>query len=888
MQRTVNILYWNACGVQNQIAELRVLAERLKADAILICETHLSKLNNLKIPNYVTYRDDRAGAGRAYGGTAILVKRNLQHMPVAKPHLNTVEATTVIVKIGGVETLLVAAYNRPSLTLDTGDLDRLLSVKTPAIIAGDLNAKHGDWNSRVNNQKGVILQAYASERDIAVVAPVEPTHYHHANDGDVLDVAILAGVTSGYGVWSLPELDSDHNPCLLRLTDSECDLRAPAQRLNVKIDWDEYTSALENMAVEGVQLETTMDIDSAVENLTRSIQETLTSCSTTTRRVSDFRQIPTELSELIKRKNRVRRIWQRYRDPADKRRLNALQHQVRDRVRAHRDRQWDDVTVGMTLADKSVWQISRRLTKTSPVSPALVSDNGTNVYDSEGKAELFAATLEEQFTTNPIVKAAENEYVEECVNRFFEEPTNQLHSPVSSQEVKGIIRRLKRSKAPGIDAIGNQAFKRLPENVVELVVNIFNGIYKLAYFPRAWKQAKVIMIPKPGKQLTRASSYRPISLLNGLSKVFERTLQGRLNDHIVDNDIVINEQFGFRSQHSTTQQVLRLTEFVTRGFNERRHSGAIFIDIEKAFDKVWHTGLYYKLFYYKLPDCYIRLVRSYLTDRSFIVSCEDVSSTPRPIRAGVPQGSVIGPTLFSVYVNDIPREGNLAMYADDTAIFTQSWQLNHVAMRLQAQLQDLEDYYSMWRIKVNVQKCEGIIFSRRRTVPLAPLQLYDAPIPWKDNAKYLGVTLDKRLNFRKHTDTVLAKATGQFARLYPLINARSKLSLDVKRLLYLSCIRPIITYAGPAWMYEPSCKKRVQIFQNKRLRFMTGAHFFVRNATLHRDLQVDTVAQFVLRQAEKLYDVAESHDNPLIRGLGHYDPHNPYYRHKRPRLALEA
>jgi len=282
------------------------------------------------------------------------------------------------------------------------------------------------------------------------------------------------------------------------------------------------------------------------------MQETLESCSTT---IDSLQLSPTSSGVLraCKAKNRVRRVWQRYRDPNDKRRLNALQHEVRDRIQAHRDQEWDQITVEMTLADKSVWQISRRLTRSQAVGPALVDENGTNVYDSDGKAELFAASLEEQFTTNPSVKIAENKYVEECVERFFERPSTHEAILVTSDEVRGVIRRLKRKKAPGLDAIGNQALKQLPNNAIELVKNIFNGIYRLAYYPSAWKQAKVIMIPKPGKALNRAMNYRPISLLCGLSKVFERTLQGRLCDHVSDNDIVIHEQFGFRSEHSTTQ-----------------------------------------------------------------------------------------------------------------------------------------------------------------------------------------------------------------------------------------------------------------------------------------------------------------------------------------------
>lgn len=887
--KPINIVFWNANGIRRATTEIQLLAESCKADAILVCETRLSKNQNFGLPNYITYRNDRVG--QAGGGTAVLLRKNLRHYPIDLPILRTVEATAVVVSIGGREVVLSSVYNRPAMPLSTEDLDVLLSIKPMAILAGDLNAKHTDWNSTTTNTRGTTLRTYADSVGVIVAGPEEPTHYHSpTGSSDVLDVAILSGVTSFYEMKVLAELDSDHYPVLLRLTEAECDANAPSARDHIVTNWTQYVAKMEETCAEvPLELSTPGEIDLAVEKFTKSIQNALAVCSTTARKKPfALRKLPEELCQLIKRKNRVRKIWQRYQNPPDKVRLNELRREIKEAVQKHRDERWAEEVASLSMSDKHIWQTTRRLIRTRPLIPALVRDDGTTAFEPQDKAELFADSLEGQFTPNPSTMIPENEHVDACVRQFLERPASYEASPVSLQELRGILRWLNKRKAPGHDGIGNLALVRLPDRAVEVFVSILNSIYKHGHFPASWKLAKVIVIPKPKKQHRYAVNHRPISLLSGLSKLFERTLLSRLLKHISSRDMLQEEQFGFRPGLSTTLQLLRLTEFITRGFNEKRHSAAVFLDIEKAFDKVWHQGLLYKLIYAGLPDTYVHLISSYLSERRYYVSSEGAGSTVRAIRAGVPQGSVIGPVLFNLYVSDIPRENNIAMYADDTALYSQSWCQMTLANRLQRQLLELEMYYSLWRIKVNAAKSVACFFTRRQVYYVPSLKLYEADIEWKPHVKYLGVTLDTRLNFRKHTDTVLGKAHGQFSRLYPLLNYRSALSLSVKRMIYQSFIRPICTYGAAAFMYEPSCRKRVQVFQNKKLRAMTGAHYFVRNRTLHQDLRIDTVDEFVLRQTRKLYDAVASHENSLVRELGQYEAHNPYYKHRRPKLLLEA
>ncbi|GBP24400.1 Probable RNA-directed DNA polymerase from transposon BS [Eumeta japonica] len=247
-------------------------------------------------------------------------------------------------------------------------------------------------------------------------------------------------------------------------------------------------------------------------------------------------------------------------------------------------------------------------------------------------------------------------------------------SPKKLSEVQTLVKSLNTRGAPGLDGISNKAIKCFSIPLLSLLVAIFNACIKNCYFPPAWKEAEVIGIHKPGKPRDLPASYRPISLLSGLGKLFEKILKTRLSDHLLGKGLIIDEQFGFRPAHSCPQQVLRLVEYVSEGFETERSTVAVFFDVAKAFDRVWHAGLIYKLYSLQVPDRLIITIQNYLANRHFTFRHERTHSTRRLIRAGVPQGSTLS-LLYSAYTNDVPRPSSsgvqLALFADDTALFTE-------------------------------------------------------------------------------------------------------------------------------------------------------------------------------------------------------------------------
>jgi hypothetical protein len=476
-------------------------------------------------------------------------------------------------------------------------------------------------------------------------------------------------------------------------------------------------------------------------------------------------------------------------------------------------------------------------------SPPLVTPSGFAFADSE-KAEAIADSLEEQFqpVTDHSVPAVIQK-VDEELESYLQTPASepQLTNP---DEVQAALRGLKLGKAPGPSGVPNRALKHLPMRAVLLLVHIFNVVLRTHHFPTGWKHARVISILKPGKDPAQPTSYRPISLLDTIGKVFEKILLTRILCVVGERGLLRDEQFGFRPRHSTSLQLARLVARVTRNLGEKRLTGAVFLDVAKAFDTVWIDGLLYKLTLLNFPSYLVHTISSYLRGRTFEAAFQTATSSRRVMRAGVAQGGLISPVLFSLYVNDMPtpsRHVELALYADDTAVIATSRKPTLLVSYLESYLYDLQRWLSEWRIAINVSKSSAIIFRRatRRFIHPRPVTLFGQPIEWVDTARYLGVTLDKRLTWSPHIQEVGRRTAQRMGLLGPVLNRRSALSIRNGVLLYKQLIRPMMDYACPVWRSAARTHvQRFQALQSKCLRLVTGAPWYLSNRQIHEDLGV--------------------------------------------------
>jgi hypothetical protein len=313
---------------------------------------------------------------------------------------------------------------------------------------------------------------------------------------------------------------------------------------------------------------------------------------------------------------------------------------------------------------------------------------------------------------------------------------------------------------------------------------------------------------------------------------------------------------------------------------------------------VWHDGLLHKLLLFNYPVYLVKLIQSYLKDRSAYVSLNLVSSSHFDVISGVPQGSLIAPHLFNIFINDvpIPDRGHLSLFADDTAFYVEvPWKnLKSVKKLLIRSVSSLQAFFHDWKIHLNETKTEFSILTKStkmlRKMQQDSINFNGTIFSWKDKFKYLGVVLDSKLTFKEHIDYCLSKAkAATFSSLYCLLKRNSPTSLDSKIRIYKSYLRPILTYACPVFANAAKChKNKLQFYQNKILRMILNVKWddFLSTSEIHSSLNIPTIHEFMDKLTNNFYSKTSGHPNDLFSCLGNYDYDSLTFpvKHKLPKI----
>uniref|UniRef100_A0A1B6DFT6 Reverse transcriptase domain-containing protein n=1 Tax=Clastoptera arizonana TaxID=38151 RepID=A0A1B6DFT6_9HEMI len=299
-----------------------------------------------------------------------------------------------------------------------------------------------------------------------------------------------------------------------------------------------------------------------------------------------------------------------------------------------------------------------------------------------------------------------------------------------------------------------------------------------------------------------------------------------------------------------------------KALERKRICSAVFLDISQAFDRVWYKGLLHKLRSI-LPYQFFLLLKSYLTDRKFRIRQEDVCSKLKDICVGVPQGSVLGPVLYLLYINDIPETYNtsIATFADDTALLAVGNTLEESKGRLQQAVNNVATWTKKWRIKLNESKSTYINFTNKR-IDNVPISINGVCLQPANTAKYLGMNLDVKLRWSEHVKKKVEELNIKHRKMYLLLGRHSELATESKLLLYKQVLRPVWTYGIQLWgCSKKTHTEKIQRFQNKVLRSIVNAPKYVRVTDLHRDLGVEMVTDMVPKHANSHKGRLEQHIN---------------------------
>lgn len=360
-----------------------------------------------------------------------------------------------------------------------------------------------------------------------------------------------------------------------------------------------------------------------------------------------------------------------------------------------------------------------------------------------------------------------------------------------------------KSNAVGSDNLSPRFLKIIMQYITPIITHIFNNILTCSIYPKAWKSARVQPIPKVTNPTT-INEYRPISILPYLSKVFERVLNDQINQYLSENNLLSPHQSGFRENRSTTTTLLYITEEMRRGLDNNLVQFLTLLDFSKAFDSVNHSKLITKLNNrYEMSPSACKLIHTYLHNRTqFVQQKDDISSTAT-LHRGVPQGSVLGPLLFSLYINDLPdviKFSKCCMYADDVQLLTSGSvdNISTLAAHLNADLESIAKWARDNELTLNPLKSNYITVSSASlhkhisASTWTPINLTNVPIPRVSSAKNLGVWFDQHLQWDVHVTKLCGKIFGSVRRLWKVAWA---MPLLTRKRLIRSLVFPIISYA---------------------------------------------------------------------------------------------
>lgn len=849
---TINVRSW---GNKKELVCSMLASESV--GILAIQETMSTPYRQVRIPQFQTYQKH---SEQRSGGVALAISHRLPSRPLAIPPEHALQnaiAATVIWQ--GKTVNIYSIYIRPQDRLPISFL-RYASQNPPAIVLGDLNARHVDFGDHATNTNGRNLLLALDSCPLIRLGCTDPTLINH-NGHSIIDHIIL---TEDLVDDLLPDatigapVASDHLPVVGKAALPQFQLpEARRMRAWSHAKWDELVAQVQR-ATDRPQdpIANTQELEHRVSELTEIIETAIEENVPTRIITPRSPALPPDLMHLVREKRRLYRTLKRTNDPVIRTTWNRLVAITRRKIREHREKEWRNITATLDYRDgKKFWNLLNRLTgrKAAPKYPLQAGIKPlTDAEKSEvlANALLESSRLEDQLFDEPFREAV----TEEIDNLRLADSHPPVNEPITAEEIAETIAGQKKNSAPGKDGITWALVRRLPESAIEWLREIYNACLIQGHFPRTWKVATVLMFGKPGKDPTLPSSYRPISLLPVIGKLFEKLILTRIRDHCTEHNTIPLHQYGFTRTTSTQHAILNLSTHLTNACNSQLYSPALFLDIHRAFDTVWHDGLVKKLHDINLPLYLVKLLQHYLHNRTASVKVNSTFSQPITLGAGVPQGAILSPILFNIFCHDIPAPpqtaGHLQQFADDTVLWTSHRQPARAIATLQDASNKLEKWMRKWRVKPNPQKSQLIGFRHPSTQRFRGTQLtthlWNENIPETRRITYLGIQLSHTLNPLPTISQTIRRARQ---RLNLIIRLRTSLGGCHPKTLfhtYKTFIRPVLTY--PSIILSIASQytvQRIHSFERNAIRKILKLHYRHPSENLHDLASLPKIPDFI-------------------------------------------
>ena len=890
----LRIVLANVNGLRARKTELEQYLSECKPHIVLLNET---KLCGKSFPRFAGYQvaaaRDRTAEKTQGGGTAILVSKSVTFSDISPDMDDLVAIETVV---GSSKYAVICYYCPPDgRDLNSGMLEQFVLQHERVIIAGDLNAKHQYFGSKSTDARGEQLFDLVERHSLIVANDPDQMTRHDVSTGnsDLIDYLIVSKSVAARAVECYVGecIGSDHLPVHLSIQLS-CQIktvRSKQVRILAKCDWAVFSDKLSESSsgCSSVALNSEAAIDERCDEIRQSITQAIDlACPKRTIKDYAFRLRP-ETVNLIRLKRKLRRKSQKSNDPRYRTLYNIMSRRVNAAVWTERQNAWHAVTASLDETDgRSFWLKFKMLTgeaKSSRKQIRLKDENDEATSDSVKVASMFAESLKKIHVTHngpefcATMKSEVERQVQMCIGEYTPNympkaeagDSDPLADTIDVAEMAGARKLCKSNTAPGQDEITYGILKKVPDCTLSLLADLYTACLTFGYFPKAWKSAIGVMLPKPNKDEKIVTNYRPISLLSTMGKLFEKIIARRMHSHFREIGFFNQYQRAYLEKKEATEHVYCLTEEIRMAREKGWTTTAISLDVEKAFDSVWHDGLRHKLSQLQLPVKLVRLVSSFLANRTIQVRVDQTLSHSVSLEAGTPQGSVLSPLLFLIYVNDLPvrPENNCraGQFADDISMWT-TYKTKRVSfLRLQRAMKDIEKWCSRWRIKLNVAKTQLVSFSNVKPRNMK-LELFGEPIPEQNEMSLLGVTFSKTMRLAKHCKSKASKAMQRVRLLRMVSGKRWGAKAHTLLKLYKQYIRPVLESGYVTTSKAcPASLMILQRIQNAALRTALRAESWSKITALHELAKMEPLTDRLRRlrcKAEARYGQSE-----LIKSL---------------------
>lgn len=830
-RRNSNFIQWNCQGIRNKKDELLEIIQVHTPSIIAIQESKLWNNSEFRIPNYVLHRQDGHYNRTPHGGVALCIHHSFPYQVI--PLQSNFQAVAIRIQL---QTLITVCsiYVPRSTSIDEATLLQLIEqLPPPFLIMGDFNSYNTLWGDNVTDARGRVLEDVITQLQLNVMNDGSPTRITTHSE-TCIDVTIASPRLTPLLQWSVAAstFDSDHNPLLITLVGSELG-EVGSTRLNIKrADWGAFTS---HRAFDNIPENPTEHPADLVEDLHRRIKQASVS-SIPEYTVQKFFPKPfwtNELTDSRRKRETMYRKFRRNKSIENTNNWKKARAEHRQLLTKTKREYWKNLASSFSIETpmSKIYENIRKINGRSPRTTHILSEEG-RIFSTKPEivnklAETFSK-ISDSSNYSPQFRIHKQKLERQPLD-FTSGNTEPYNMPITISELEKAINGTKNT-APGPDQIFYQMLRHLPDHAKTYLLAIFNRIFTESIYPEKWRQANVIAFPKPGKDHSNPTNYRPIALTSCISKTIERILNNRLYDFLIMHKKIAQIQCGCRKCRSTIDHLVRLESMIRSGFANHEHVVSIFFDLQKAYDTTWKWGIMRDLHKMGLRGRLPMFIREFLSHRSFRVVNGEFTSDSYPQEEGVPQGSVLSVTLFAIKINELanilPHDPRLhsSLYVDDFQLSYRHSSLTTIGEKLQNCLNIISEWSNKNGFTFSFSKTKAVHFSLIPGLHLPPdLYLYNQLIEYKPTFKFLGMTWDNKLTWLPHI-TALKNSTKKMVGMLKSISAQEwggdKHTL---RHLYQIFIRPKIDYGSIVYHSAPrTTSNLLEPIINDCLRMITG------------------------------------------------------------------